>query len=178
MRRVENVSLSHQPNLFTKRGWLTLIVGKKSYRVAKLSRHDFQTMSQSAEREPVNVGRIGERTYWWFQHRFYMDNDDLTQKQIYALLITKQQRDQKRIAIAQATVAAGNKPRATTRPAIPDYVKQYVWERDNGQCCHCGSGVELQYDHIIPIALGGSSAPENLQILCGPCNRRKGAGLT
>ncbi|MGA3352888.1 MAG: recombinase family protein [Acidimicrobiales bacterium] len=33
-------------------------------------------------------------------------------------------------------------------------------------------------DNVIPVALGGSNNAENLQILCGPCNRRKGAGLS
>src|SRR5262249_38150822 len=42
----------------------------------------------------------------------------------------------------------------------------------------CGATNELQFDHVIPVALGGGSSADNLQLLCGPCNRRKGAGLT
>ncbi|WP_418789557.1 HNH endonuclease [Paenarthrobacter ilicis] len=73
----------------------------------------------------------------------------------------------------------GAQPRgASARRAIPDDVKQYVWTRDEGQCRACGSTGELQYDHVIPISKGGSNNVENLQILCGPCNRRKSAGLT
>ena len=29
-------------------------------------------------------------------------------------------------------------------------------------------------DHIIPLSLGGNSTPENLQMICGRCNTRKG----
>ncbi|RSM87100.1 hypothetical protein DMH25_42665 [Streptomyces sp. WAC 01325] len=36
----------------------------------------------------------------------------------------------------------------------------------------------MQFDHVIPVAMGGSSGADNLQVLCGPCNRSKGAGLT
>ena len=75
-------------------------------------------------------------------------------------------------------VAFGQQPTSSARPTIPDDVKQYVWVRDGGACVHCGSKSELQYDHIIPVAMGGSHEQENLQLLCGPCNRRKSAGLT
>ncbi|MCR6491541.1 HNH endonuclease [Cellulomonas sp. P24] len=61
---------------------------------------------------------------------------------------------------------------------MPDDVKQFVWNRDGGRCRHCGAVYELQFDHVIPVAMGGSSVPENLQVLCGPCNRSKAAGLT
>ena len=178
LRRVENVRVNHQAGFFTGRGWLTLTVGKQVYRVAKIDRDEFQTMAAEENRAPVAVGRVGERTYWWFQHRFFSDNDGLSQSEIYALLTTRQQRDQQRIAIAQATVSVGGTPQSSSRGAIPDDVKQYVWARDGGHCRSCGSGVELQFDHVIPIALGGSSAADNLQVLCGPCNRRKGASLT
>ncbi len=32
----------------------------------------------------------------------------------------------------------------------------------------------LEFDHIVPAALGGSHQSENLQLLCRSCNRRKG----
>ncbi|WP_442860565.1 HNH endonuclease [Arthrobacter sp. zg-Y916] len=72
----------------------------------------------------------------------------------------------------------GSAPRGTTRREyIPDDLKVLVWTRDGGRCQGCGSSTELQYDHIIPVSLGGNSSENNLQILCGPCNRRKSSGL-
>jgi 5-methylcytosine-specific restriction endonuclease McrA len=71
-----------------------------------------------------------------------------------------------------------HRTRPRRRDVILDDVKQFVWMRDRGRCRNCGAQVELQFDHIIPFAMGGSSEPQNLQILCGPCNRRKSAGLT
>ena len=29
-------------------------------------------------------------------------------------------------------------------------------------------------DHILPLSLGGNSTPNNLQMICGRCNTRKG----
>ena len=77
-------------------------------------------------------------------------------------------------------VAMGMEPQdqSRRRDVIPDDVKHLVWMRDGGRCVHCGAQAELQFDHVIPVAMGGGSSPENLQILCGPCNRRKSAGLT
>jgi 5-methylcytosine-specific restriction endonuclease McrA len=33
---------------------------------------------------------------------------------------------------------------------------------------------DLEIDHIKPLFLGGLSTPENVQLLCRACNRRKG----
>jgi len=57
--------------------------------------------------------------------------------------------------------------------SISQETKIKVFARDGGRCVQCGSPYDLQYDHIIPFSLGGGNGPENIQILCGPCNRRK-----
>lgn len=46
------------------------------------------------------------------------------------------------------------------------------------RCTYCRADlrkVGRHLDHIMPLALGGSNGPENLQYLCPPCNLSKGA---
>ncbi len=50
--------------------------------------------------------------------------------------------------------------------------RRQVWKRADSQCQNCGSTHALQIDHIQPKALGGSDEPENLRLLCRPCNQR------
>jgi len=57
--------------------------------------------------------------------------------------------------------------------SISPETKIKVFNRDGGRCVQCGSPYDLQYDHIIPFSKGGGNGPENIQILCGPCNRKK-----
>lgn len=42
------------------------------------------------------------------------------------------------------------------------------------RCANCGAEQNLVLDHVIPIAKGGASRLENLQLLCAECNRIKG----
>lgn len=50
-----------------------------------------------------------------------------------------------------------------------------LFDRQAGKCADCGSTDRLEIDHRLPILLGGSSDPSNLQLLCLPCNRSKGS---
>jgi len=76
----------------------------------------------------------------------------------------------------------------TGKPAEPDFsddidddrsrhitqsVKDDVWNRDGGVCTQCGSGENLEFDHIIPHSEGGSNTYRNVQLLCQACNRSK-----
>lgn len=38
------------------------------------------------------------------------------------------------------------------------------------QCCNCGSKIDLQYHHIVPLSLGGNNILSNLCCLCYKCH--------
>ncbi len=61
---------------------------------------------------------------------------------------------------------------------VPLAMRKHVAERD-GHCCsfvgadghRCGETRGLQFDHIVPVALGGTTSAENLRMLCAAHNR-------
>ena len=116
----------------------------------------------------------GERTYWWCLGQFWIESDGLEAGDVHALVFERQQRKRRKIEHAHATVAG---TKAEKRAPIPREARQVVFERDGGHCVECGSNFELQFDHVIPVAMGGANTVENLQLLCAPCNKAKGATL-
>lgn len=60
------------------------------------------------------------------------------------------------------------------RQALSIRKRFLVFKRDKYRCRICkATGVELEVDHIVPVAEGGSDALDNLQTLCFRCNRGK-----
>ncbi len=51
---------------------------------------------------------------------------------------------------------------------------EHVADEYGKQCANCGLTEELVLDHVTPIAKGGRSQLDNLQLLCATCNRIKG----
>jgi 5-methylcytosine-specific restriction endonuclease McrA len=43
------------------------------------------------------------------------------------------------------------------------------------RCRYCGAEGDLEVDHVIPLARGGSHWPANIVPACSPCNKRKNA---
>ena len=56
---------------------------------------------------------------------------------------------------------------------IPRDVRQRVFQRYGGRCADCGATQYLEYDHIVPVAKGGSNTDANVQLLCRGCNLKK-----
>lgn len=55
-------------------------------------------------------------------------------------------------------------------------IKQYIYERDQGRCFHCGKPIHpnrTTLDHYFPKSLGGTEEYFNLVTCCKPCNRMK-----
>ena len=58
---------------------------------------------------------------------------------------------------------------------------QAIFEKQQGLCASCQAKLfksganKYHVDHIMPLALGGSNWPDNLQCLCPSCNISKGA---
>ena len=51
--------------------------------------------------------------------------------------------------------------------------RQLIWQRYGGKCADCSATQYLEYDHIIPVAKGGSNGEKNIQLLCRKCNLKK-----
>ena len=60
------------------------------------------------------------------------------------------------------------------RPHIPAAMRRFILARDGYRCQECGSTEDLEIDHIIAWTKGGATTPENLEVLCRPCNASKG----
>jgi hypothetical protein len=56
---------------------------------------------------------------------------------------------------------------------IPRDVRQRVWQKYGGQCAECSDDQYLEFDHVIPVAKGGSNSDANVQLLCRKCNLKK-----
>jgi 5-methylcytosine-specific restriction endonuclease McrA len=70
-----------------------------------------------------------------------------------------------------------NNARARRKPIHPR-VRFRVLQAANFRCAYCGKLDEvsdLQIDHVVPVALGGTNDIANLVAACRLCNQGKGA---
>jgi hypothetical protein len=117
------------------------------------------------------------RVWWLFRDEIYWEDVGLSETEVKALALERLTKTDRRIKRAVAMMEQTSAFTAPSRETIPDDVKVFVWNRDGGRCVRCGSKERLEFDHVIPVALGGASTARNLQLLCETCNRSKGASI-
>lgn len=187
LREVKSVRFERRTTLLGRR---YALVDGGATATAVWSARQFRTIQAEQHERPVPLLHDAPRTWWLFEDRVYWEDDELDDADVLALIRERERRQQRKLERAHAALAATDeRPRAdgrgprhapggrTGRTPIPREVRQAVWERDGGRCVDCDASFDLQYDHVIPHALGGAHTVENLQILCAPCNQAKGASL-
>ena len=126
---------------------------------------------------PQKIGQVGNRDFWVYEEKWYSSSKDLEPDEVLALLKASAVRAKQTIDRAKSLASAKSSPIDAKRGQIPSDLRLLIWAKYEGSCADCGSSSELQFDHIIPVVMGGATSEENLQILCASCNRRKGPSL-
>ena len=134
--------------------------------------------------EPTQAVPEGESLngIWTFGERVLeIKNAEIEEKETVIMhikhAVLRQQKQMTRIAREVEAFENLERIPNARRERIQDSVKLFVWQRDQGKCIKCGSNKQLEFDHIIPIALGGSNTERNIQLLCEVCNREKGKNM-
>ena len=84
-----------------------------------------------------------------------------------------------RRASADPRAASLDPPRAEADPRhIPASVRRAVWQRDGGQCTfvsdlgrRCAARTRLEFDHVVPVARGGTATVGGLRLRCRAHNQ-------
>jgi hypothetical protein len=139
----------------------------------------YSVWANDEHESPQPVAWHGDRLYWWYGGIVYWTNrEELASADVKALLFARERQRQRELDHAHAVMSVAANPAAPRlREPIPQDVKRAVFTRDEGRCQECGSDFDLQYDHVIPFSMGGGNSADNLQLLCGRCNQRKGGRL-
>jgi 5-methylcytosine-specific restriction endonuclease McrA len=172
--KAEFVKLSWTiPGMFT--GRYAIQSGRRVLSV-RWKRPAFDSIKTGQTENPEPLLRDGKRVLWHFHDNFYWDDEGLEADDVKALIHQRERRSQQKLQTAHSLMNADAVGRPTRIP-IPTELRRAVFERDGGRCVECESNFDLQYDHVLPVALGGATTIENLQLLCADCNRRKSDSL-
>jgi 5-methylcytosine-specific restriction endonuclease McrA len=110
---------------------------------------------------------LDELSDWFTELQEFEDNENI--KNTLALIEQEIESKQRR----KKAKASKAEKRREIRSNYEKLLVQ-IGRRDGFACAQCGiSANDVQVDHIVPLAEGGSNDLDNLQLLCPACNSRK-----
>ncbi len=85
----------------------------------------------------------------------------------------------KAIEKKEVVAECGAAPPVVFKKYVSAPLRREVWRKAEGKCCfvstenqlRCNSVYQLEVDHIVPLALGGTSTIENLRLVCRAHNQ-------
>lgn len=164
---------------FWSRGYGIYVGSESRAHCFRFTRRGFRELAAEVQAEGIAcVGQLGRERLWWTgREDLFWADDELSADDVKLLVWDRQRRQEGRLARLRKIRAREVYVDEARRERISEDVRNFVWRRDDGRCVACGSDADLQFDHVIPFVRGGGSSPENIQILCGDCNRAKGAAI-
>jgi hypothetical protein len=157
--------------------WVTLPAGRSEWS----ARLDGEYVDVQVNTPILVWGAQGNRRgrdYWLLDGQLYSTDVPLEPQEVHALIVERTLKEDARIARASAAAKRAALQAPARRAPIPSDVRSAVWQRDAGRCVECGSSENLEFDHVIPVSMGGAHTVRNLQLLCASCNAAKGGNLT
>ena len=121
--------------------------------------------SVRGRKSPSNVSRW-ERTFKKKLNRFHKQ---FAKKTFHRLM--------KKSSTLRSTLKRRSKEYEVEFNISLEEVRELLYGAYGRTCNYCNSRLlvsNMVCDHIIPLSLGGSSVPKNLQMICMRCNTRKG----
>lgn len=142
------------------------------------TREEYEAVFCDPSELPRHVVQAGNRNWWRHGDGYFWETYGYPASDLLALIRQRERRHERTLDHARMMLSAEGQPQATNqRGRITRDMQKIVYDRDGGQCVECGSTFNLQYDHIIPVTMGGATTVENLQLLCAACNQSKGGRI-
>lgn len=144
---------------------------------------EWETLKLRSEETPVLIGSYiksnPDEEFYYFLYRgiYYRSEIEISENEVLMVLQTMWESKKEKLSHALERIKAKAEFEGNLRSPIPNEVQITVWNRDGGKCVKCGSSINLEFDHIIPVSMGGSNTARNIQLLCERCNRSKGANI-
>jgi len=147
----------------------------------------YKKIISEQEKEPIiyegilALGALGQdKDLWFFKDKVFILSKDILKNEAKLRIkhfLLKKEKELSKISKEIEAFENFDITQKTKRERVPENIRLFVWQRDEGRCVKCGNNEKLEFDHIIPIVKGGSNTERNIQLLCERCNRSKSKNI-